>query len=359
MDYGSRKIIHVDLDAFFASVEQKDHPELKGRCVIVGGSPDSRGVVCAASYEARKYGVHSAMASSRAYRLCPEAVFIKPRMHRYKELSNSMREIFRRHTELVEPLSLDEAYLDVTKNHLNIPSATNIARDIKKSIFQELGLTASCGVGPNKLVAKIASDYQKPDGLHVVRPKDVISFMRRLDLAKIPGVGKKTREKLASRGLKLCEDIYSIPIASLLRDFGHFGETIYEYARGIDHRPVRSSRPSKSCGSEITLPEDTLDMNIIYDALESEIATVAKRLSEKKLYGRTVSLKIKYHDFKTITRSKTPGFTLSDGKIISDICQELLSKTLAGQKKIRLVGVTISNFADRKNVSGQLSFDYY
>ncbi len=356
----TRKIIHVDMDAFFASVEQRDNPQLQGKCLIVGGMPDSRGVVCAASYEARKYGVHSAMASAKAYKLCPHATFLKPQMEKYKNVSIQLREIFHDYTDLIEPLSLDEAYLDVTENKKNIQIATHLAREIKAQILAELSLTASCGVAPNKMLAKIASDYDKPDGLYVIKPDQVQWFMEQLDIGKIPGVGKVTLKKLQSVGIHHCKDVYQLSKPQVIKMFGSFGEQIYDFARGIDHRLVKPSRETKSVGSEVTLAEDTLNLDFLKSALQNEIAQVVKRLRQKSLAGKTITLKVKYHDFVRITRSLTLNHPSNDYDSIVNHCHELLKKTLAGQKKIRLIGLAVSNFDDHEiGRCGQLYFDFY
>ncbi|MDH4128999.1 MAG: DNA polymerase IV [Spirochaetota bacterium] len=357
-NYFNRKIIHIDMDAFYASVEQRDNPGLKGKCVIVGGDPNSRGVVCAASYEARKYGIRSAMASSTAFRLCPHAIFIKPNFEKYKMVSTLLINIFTEYTDLIEPLSLDEAYLDVTNNKLNIPSATQIAKEIKNRIFLELNLTASCGVAPNKLIAKIASEHNKPNGLCIVKPSQIPNFLINMDLIKIPGVGKKTQKKLESLGFIKCKDILNQSRANLIHLFGRFGDQLYDFVRGIDPRPVKTSRIRKSIACEVTLKEDLLETNEIKNIISQETNNIVQILNKKELTARTITLKIKYYDFTAITRSITLPYSTTKYNEIRSSCFNLLNKTLVGSKKVRLVGVSVSKLSNKIESSDQLTLNF-
>ncbi len=358
IDPQHRKIIHVDMDAFFASVEQRDNPSLRGQCVVVGGSPNSRGVVCAASYEARQFGVKSAMPSAKAAKLCPQAHFIKPHFEKYTEVSLQIKAIFQDYSDLIEPLSLDEAYIDVTSNKKNIPSATHIAQEIKSRITNELNLTASCGVASNKLLAKIASDYNKPDGLCVVLPHQAKDFMKNLSVSKIPGVGRVTQRKLEEHNILICQDIWETSKAHLSKLLGQFGPILYHYSMGMDSRSVQPTRKRQSLGSEVTLTQDILDLEEINKILHKEIDHLVLRLSEKGLKGKTVTLKIKYHDFISITRSSTLLQATDNPVTIQQECRHLLKKTLAGQKKLRLIGVSISHFDINIKDTLQLSFKF-
>jgi DNA polymerase IV len=332
-----RKIIHVDMDAFYASVEQRDQPELKGRPVIVGGSPEGRGVVAAASYEARKFGVHSAMPCARAKRLCPHAIFVPPHFEKYSAVSRQVFAIFREVTELVEGLSLDEAFLDVTTNNLQEPLAGKVARWIKDRIQQDTQLTASAGVGPCKLVAKLASDFRKPDGLVIVPPEKVEDFLRPMAVDKLWGVGPKTAERLAEIGIRTVEDVRESSAAQLEELLGKYGPYLYELAHGRDDRQVQNDRIAKSHGSETTLDRDTKD--------RAHVETLIDELSEQiaGTLGRTVTIKIRYDDFTTITRSRTVKSPIRDARRIAHVAKQLLDETAAGIRPIRLVGVSIGN----------------
>jgi DNA polymerase-4 len=343
-----RKIIHIDMDAFYASVEQRDRPELKGKPVIVGGDPNSRGVVAACSYEARKFGIHSAMASATAFRLCPQAVFIRPRFDVYRAVSAQIREVFYEYTEFVEPLSLDEAFLDVTRNHKGIGSATLIAREIKKKIYERTGkLTASAGVSFNKFLAKVASDFNKPDGITVITPEVADEFIDRLPIRKFFGVGKVTEEKMHSHGIKTGADLKKFKKEKLLQLFGKSGGYFYNIAHGIDDRPVEPHRIRKSIGKETTLSEDIDDIDQMVEILENISVRLMESLNKREASGRTITLKIKYFDFKSITRSVTIDEPADDTSVIMKHVKTLLSKTEAGKKKVRLLGVSISNFDDQ------------
>jgi DNA polymerase-4 len=342
-----RKIIHIDMDAFYASVEQRDNPELRGKPIAVGGSPEGRGgVVATASYEARKFGVRSAMPSKKAVQLCPEVIFVRPRFTEYKEASQKIREIFRRYTDLIEPLSLDEAYLDVTQDKQNIGSAIDIAKLIKQAIKDELQLTASAGVSINKFVAKIASDMNKPDGLTFIGPSSIASFMEKLAVEKFFGVGKVTAEKMKKMGLFTGADLKQLPEDEMVKHFGKAGRFYYQIARGIDDREVQPNRETKSIGAEDTFPYDLTEIEEMNGELDKLSQTVTNRLQQYQLKGRTITLKIKYSDFKQITRNYSATEPVGDFGIISQTAKNLLLATQPEGKKIRLLGVTLSNFGE-------------
>jgi DNA polymerase IV len=340
-----RKIIHVDMDAFYASVEQRDDPSLRGRPVVVAWR-GARSVVCAASYEARRYGVRSAMPAVRAERLCPEAVFVPPDFTRYRTVSRQVREIFRRHTELVEPLSLDEAYLDVTAPLSELPSATAIAESIRAAIRAELQLTASAGVASNKFLAKIASDWRKPDGLFVIRPRDVEVFLEPLPVGRLPGVGKVMEDRLAQMGIATVGQLRLREPAELERRFGRYGRRLHELARGIDERGVEPDRPVQSVSAE-----DTFERDLLLDELAPHIARMAQKAwAASRKYeriGRTVVLKLKTADFRILTRSHTPPLPPASQDEFIRIAVGLLDRVgAAAQTRYRLVGVGLGNFAD-------------
>jgi DNA polymerase-4 len=340
-----RKIIHIDMDAFYASVEQRDNPALRGQPVIVAWQA-KRSVVCAASYEARAFGVRSAMPAVRAERLCPQAVFVAPDFTRYRAVSRSVHEIFERHTDLIEPLSLDEAYLDVTENKTGLPTATLVARTIREQIRQQLNLTASAGVAPNKFLAKLASDRRKPDGLFVIQPEGIDSFLLPLPLSRLPGVGKVTEEKLASLGLKTVADLRKMERATLEEHFGRYGVRLYEVARGIDENPVVSDRPTQSISVEDTFEED-----VLLTETELMIRRLAEKLwlaSQKEgRVARTVVLKLKTSEFKILTRSHTGSAPPSSSDELIEIVLRLRERvTLGPQQRYRLVGVGLSNFRE-------------
>jgi DNA polymerase-4 len=341
-----RKIIHIDMDAFYASVEQRDNPSLKGKPVIVGGDPDRRGVVAACSYEARKSGVHSAMSSARAYRLCPEAIFLPPRFNVYQTVSDQILGIFLEYTDLVEPLSLDEAFLDVTVNRKGIEIATQIAREIKERILNTTSLTASAGVSYNKFLAKAASDFNKPDGLTVITPEKAMNFIASLPIRKFYGVGKVTEQKMISHGIKTGADLMAVSRDDLTRWFGKAGEFFSNIARGYDPRPVVADRGRKSIGKEITLGEDTDDMDFMTDVISQLARSVSRIMKHENLTAYTVTLKLKYHDFQSITRCITLKDYTCDAETITHQALILLRDTEAGTKKVRLLGVSLSNFPD-------------
>lgn len=345
------------MDAFFASIEQRDNPELRGKPVAVGGDSD-RGVVAAASYEARKFGVRSALSSRVAAKKCPELIFVRPRFEAYKAVSKQIQEIFYMYTDLVEPLSLDEAFLDVTYSKLGPPSATLIAKEIKARIKEETGLIASAGVSYNKFLAKIASDMDKPDGLYIIHPKDAIEFIEKLEVKKFFGVGKVTAKKLNEIGVWFGKELKLIDKMELGRLFGKAGSYYYDIARGIDNRPVTPSRQRKSVGAENTFSSDLY----LTDQLLQEIKNIAKtlwgRIERSGKLGRTLTLKIKFADFEQITRSKTfPIFITTQAEIFSE-AKSLLRKVEPLQKGVRLLGLTVSNFEEIEKGPVQLVLDF-
>jgi DNA polymerase-4 len=347
-----RKIIHIDMDAFYASVEQRDDPSLRGKPVVVAWR-GNRSVVCAASYEARIFGVRSAMPAMRAERLCPEAVFIPPDFVRYRAASRSAREIFKRHTDLIEPLSLDEAYLDVTANKTDLPTATRVARIIREQIREELQLTASAGVAPNKFLAKIASDWRKPNGLFVIQPGDVDTFLSPLAVGRIPGVGKVTEKRLAELGVKMVGDLRTLELTMLESHFGRYGVRLYELGRGIDHNPVVPDRPTKSISAEDTFPQD-----VPLGETEPMIRRLAERVwaasTKESRIARTVVLKLKTKEFDILTRSLTPVRPPSSCEELTSIALSLLERVgLGSQQKFRLVGVGLHNFREPEESAAQ------
>jgi DNA polymerase-4 len=340
-----RKIIHVDMDAFYASVEQRDDPQLRGKPVVVAWR-GTRSVVCAASYEARRFGVRSAMPTVRAERLCPEAVFVPPDFPRYRAVSRLVHEIFARHTDLIEPLSLDEAYLDVTENKTGLPTATRVAQTIREQIRGELNLIASAGVAPNKFLAKIASDWRKPNGLFVIQPKDVDSFLPSLPVGRIPGVGKVTEARLEKLSIRTVGDLSGFALADLEGSFGRYGLRLYELARGIDENPVVPDRPTQSVSAEDTFPEDVpLSETEPLIRMLAEKAWTASRKQPR--VARTVVLKLKTSQFKILTRSHTPPLPPASCEELTEIALSLRGKVdLGPQQLYRLVGVGLSNFYD-------------
>lgn len=356
-----RKIIHIDMDAFYASVEQRDNPEYQGKALVVGGSPEGRGgVVATASYEARKFGIRSAMPSKRALQLCPHALFVRPRFEAYKEVSRQIREIFQRYTDLIEPLSLDEAYLDVTEDKLGIGSAIEIARQIKQAIKDELNLTASAGISINKFVAKIASDMNKPDGLKFIGPSAIEGFMEALPVEKFHGVGKVTANKMKSMGLHFGADLKKLTAEEMSRHFGKPGRFYYKIVRGIDDRQVQPHRETKSLGAEDTFPYDLSTQEEMNAELDKIALTVHNRLKRYELQGRTITLKIKYSDFRQITRNQSFTHPVDAVAIIADTAKSLLAATGLDDVRIRLLGISLSNFgelpakAGKADESGQL-----
>jgi len=338
-----RKIIHIDMDAFFASVEQRDFPELRGLPVIVGGRPESRGVVAACSYEARKFGIHSAMPCSQAAKLCKDAIFVAPRFEAYKEASAGIHLVFKRFTEMIEPLSLDEAYLDVTECAEKVGSATQVARLIKQQIKQEVNLTASAGVSFNKFLAKIASDMDKPDGIYVIRPENAETFIEQLNIRKFFGVGKVTEKKMHSLGIYTGADLKRLSEVELQTEFGQTGAYYHRVARGIDERPVRPHRVRKSIGKETTFEGNVVDKAAIWQTLLGITERLEVILESKQLLAKTVTLKVKYSDFQLNTRSKTTALGCVSGQEISAVLPELLRKTDVGKRPIRLIGISLAN----------------
>ena len=340
------------MDAFYASVEQRDDPQLHGKPVVVAWK-GNRSVVCAASYEARKFGVHSAMPTARAERLCPQAIFVAPDFTRYRAVSKSVREIFSRHTDLIEPLSLDEAYLDVTENKTELPTATLVARTIREQIRQELNLTASAGVAQNKFLAKLASDWRKPDGLFVIQPEEVDAFLLPLPVGRIPGVGKVTEEKLAKLGIKTVTELRERELGRLEDAFGRYGVRLCELARGIDENPVVPDRPTKSISVE-----DTFEQDILLTETEAMIRNLAEKLwsatrNESRL-ARTVVLKLKTSEFKILTRSHTPDSPPCSCEELTAIVLKLREKVdLGPNERYRLVGVGLNNFREAEQTTAQ------
>ena len=347
-----RKIIHIDMDAFYASVEQRDNPHLRGKPVIVAWR-GSRSVVCAASYEARQFGVRSAMPALRAEHLCPNAVFLPPDFPRYRAVSRQVREILMRHTDLIEPLSLDEAYLDVSENKTGLPTATHVARTIREQIRSELKLTASAGVAPNKFLAKIASDWRKPDGLFVIQPEAVDSFLLPLPVGRLPGVGKVMEEKLKSFDVQTVGDLRGLELAALEGRFGRYGVRLYELARGIDNGEVIPNRPTQSISSE-----DTFERDLLLSEMEPMIRRLAEHTwaasRKESRNARTVVLKLKTSDFKILTRSHTPHSPPSSCDELTTIALSLRGRVgLNPEQRFRLVGVGLSNFREPEGASRQ------
>jgi DNA polymerase IV len=346
------------MDAFYASVEQRDNPRLRGKPIAVGGQPQSRGVVAAASYEARAFGVHSAMPMSKAVRLCPTLVIVRPDFARYTAASNAVFSIFREVTPLVEPLSLDEAYLDVTENAWGETLGTAVARRVKERITADTGLTASAGVAPNKFLAKIASGWKKPDGLTVISPERVEPFLQRLPVDALWGVGPVTANKLRAKGIERLVDVRTADAQLLRETVGSLADWLRQLANGVDDRPVVPNREAKSSGSENTYPEDLTDLDVI----RAEIAEMAGHaigwLSRKQLLARTVTIKVRYHDFTTITRSHSAPPTRDDAELTARAVR-LLDKTQAGRTPIRLLGVSVHNFCGEEDLvdPDRLPFD--
>jgi DNA polymerase IV len=339
----TRRILHIDMDAFYASVEQRDNAALRGRPLVVGGQPDRRGVVAAASYEARAFGVHSAMSMAKAVRLCPSLVIVPPDFSRYKAASQAVFSIFREVTPLVEPLSLDEAYLDVTENAWGEAFGTAVAKRVKERIKADTGLTASAGVAPNKFLAKIASGWKKPDGLTVISPDRVEPFLQRLPVDALWGVGPVTAKKLRAKGIERLVDVRAADVELLRGAVGSLADWLRQLASGIDDRPVVPNREAKSSGSENTYPDDLTDI----ESIRREVAEMASHaigwLARKQLLARTVTLKVRYNDFTTITRSHT-ALPTRDEADLSSRAVRLLDKTDAGRRPVRLLGVSVHNF---------------
>ncbi|MBK5937280.1 MAG: DNA polymerase IV [Halorhodospira halophila] len=344
----ARKIIHIDMDAFYASVEQRDNPSLRGRPVVVGGSPDGRGVVAAASYEARTFGIRSAQPAARARRLCPDAIFLRPRFDHYRAISRQIHGIFADFATTIEPLSLDEAYLDVTGSQRFHGSATHMAQAIRRRIREETGLTASAGVSYNKLLAKLASDEGKPDGLYVVPPEQGPAYVTAQPIRRLHGVGPATAARLERLGITRVGDLLDWELADLHVFLGNRAGTLHDAARGIDHRPVRRRRPRKSIGAERTFGDDTRDPEEIRERLAPLIAKVATRLESQGVVARTVTLKLRYADFESITRRVSPHGPVAGAADIEALIPALLAETEAGSRAVRLLGVSLSGLQPRQ-----------
>jgi len=360
-----RKIIHVDMDAFYASVEELDNPDLKGKPLAVGGS-EKRGVVSAANYEARKFGVRSAMSGFQAKKNCPQLTFVKPRFERYKEISKQIRAIFFEYTDLVEPLSLDEAYLDVTVNKKGNPSATMLATEIRQRILEKTGLNASAGISINKFIAKVASDINKPNGQKTVNPEEVIPFLEELDIRKFYGVGKVTAEKMYKLGIFTGSDLKSKTIEFLAEHFGKSGPYYYHVVRGIHNSEVKPHRIPKSVGAERTFNENLSSEVFMLERLEHIAQELERRLTKSKVAGKTITLKIKYSDFTLNTRSKTMPYFIADKDLILETAKDLLYQEEL-QNSVRLLGISLSNLntedkktkkVDDKSILVQLKFDF-
>lgn len=353
-----RRIIHVDMDAFYASVEIRDDPRLRGLPVVVGGPPNSRAVVAAASYESRKYGIRSAMPCAQAQRLCPEAVFVSPNFDKYRAVSRQIHEIFRRFTDLIEPLALDEAYLDVTENKPGIPSATWIAREIKARIRAETELTASAGVAPNKFLAKVASEERKPDGLFVIRPEDVAPFVQHLPLEKVPGVGPVTLKRLHELNVRTCGELQRVPADVLSQVFGKRGDFFHRIARGEDDRPVNPHRERKSISVEDTFARDQDDLAWLGGKLAELVHSLARRAEAAGVAGRTVTLKLRKADFSIHTRSITVPQPVRTAPEILPLAEQLWRDSGLAGARLRLMGVGLSHLAapDAPAAGRQLGF---
>ena len=355
-DTPGRKIIHIDMDAFFASVEQRDNPQLRGVPVAVGGS-SQRGVVAAASYEARRFGVHSAMPSVTAARRCPGLVFVAPRFEVYRAVSQQIRQIFARHSDLIEPLSLDEAYLDVTLDKQQIGSAVRVAQLIRSAIRSETGLTASAGVSYNKFLAKIASDQNKPDGICIIRPHEGEAFVATLPVRRFYGVGPKTAERMGRLRIHTGCDLRGKDMDFMREHFGKSADYLYHASRGIDHRSVRPNRVRKSVGCERTYGEDLLLDQALYDALERIIDTAWQRIENNQVSGRTVTLKLKYADFRQITRSRSRDQHITRKSQFAALARDLLAHVLPVQQGVRLLGLTLSGLAEADSSPGDRAVD--
>ncbi len=353
-----RKIIHVDMDAFFASVEQRDQPAFRGKPLIVGGQPTGRGVVAACSYEARKFGIHSAMPCSRAYRLCPTAIFVPPRFDAYRQVSNQIREIFWKYASQVEPLSLDEAYLDVSYTQDFDGSATRIAEAIKREILEITQLTASAGVSYNKFLAKIASDMDKPNGLTVIQPDQGLNFVANLPIGKFHGIGPATEAKMQKIGIQTGADLRQKTLAQLVERFGKSGQYYYNIARAIDDRPVRSTRIRKSVGKETTFTEDVLSLDFLIEKLNVLAEQVLANLVEYQLQAKTITIKVKYANFQQVTRAQSIEKKV-DIISLKQWIPMLLNRTEAGKKPVRLIGISLSGLEKEhagKPILAQLDF---
>ncbi len=351
-----RYILHIDMDAFYASIEQRDHPELRGRAVIVGGPPDKRGVVASCSYEARQFGIHSAMPSRTAFRLCPQAVFLPARFEVYRAVSARIMQLFRTYTDLVEPLSLDEAYLDVTSAVGNLDEVAQLARAIKQQIWEQTGVTASAGVSYNKFLAKLASDAHKPDGLTVISQEDAPAFLDALPIEKFFGVGKVTAGKLKEVGIETGADLKHLGEARLRALLGKQGGQLYRFVCGQDDRPVEPTRERKSVGKEVTFERDLVDRDRMEAVLEQLARQMEDRLVELDLYGRTLTLKLRWSDFQLLTRSVSHPNGFEDAQAMVPVLRMLLAQLDDGHRAVRLLGVSVSHLLSREDMqrSGQI-----
>ncbi|MCD4795944.1 MAG: DNA polymerase IV [Candidatus Cloacimonetes bacterium] len=355
-----RKIIHVDMDAFFAAVEIRDNPQYKGKPLIVGGKPNSRGVVSTCSYEARKYGIHSAMPSYQAYKLCPHGIFVKPDFDAIKEASQIVRKIFFEYTDLVEPVSIDEAYLDVTENKKNITIATEIANKIKMKIFEETRLTASAGVSYNKFLAKIASEMDKPDGLVVIPPTKAQEILEKLPIGDFYGIGNVSEKKMIYLGIRSGKDLKERSLTELIKHFGKAGTFYYNIVRGKDNRPIITHRIRKSLGCERTFAKDISDVKEMLDVLEKISQKISSKMKENKFKAKTLTVKIKYANFDLVSRSKTLAEAFDKKDILFHLGRKLLLETLGPECKIRLLGLSVSNLVrEGDKINDQQMLDFF
>jgi DNA polymerase-4 len=343
-----RKIIHIDMDAFYAAVEQRDEPAYRGKPIAVGGTPAQRGAVATASYEARQYGIHSAMPSRTAAQKCPHLIFVKPCFAVYRAISQQIRDIFHRYTDWVEPLALDEAYLDVTENHYGLPSATQIAQEIRQLIYQETGLTASAGVSINKFLAKIASGLNKPNGFCLIAPQAAEAFVEQLPIEKFYGVGQVTAAKMHRLGIYNGADLKRWPVADLMREFGKVGQYYYNLAHVQDDRPVQPNRVRKSLGVENSFEPELVDRALMVTELEAIAQSLYQQAEKQQFYGRTLTLKVKFVDYQQVTRSRTLMEPIHCLEQVSDLAEELLALTEAGDQSVRLLGLALSNLSQPK-----------
>ncbi|MFO7896135.1 MAG: DNA polymerase IV [Candidatus Cloacimonadales bacterium] len=355
-----KKIIHVDMDAFFAAVEERDHPEYRGKPVIVGGRPDSRGVVSTCNYLARKYGVHSAMPSAMAVKLCPHAIFVSSNFAAYNQVAEIVRDIFYEYTDLVQPVSIDEAYLDVTVNKQDIASATQIAAEIRQKIYQRTQLTASAGVSYNKFLAKTASDLDKPDGLVVIRPGQAAKILDKLPIGKFHGVGKVTEKKMKRLGINCGADLKQYSLAELLKHFGKVGSYYFNIVRGIDDREVTTSSTRKSLGKETTFAQDISEIEEMCDVLDKIAARLHPKLIQKKIKAKTITVKIKFANFEIASRSKTYTEEFDEAEQMAKYAKELLQNTIINNCAVRLLGISLSNLISTEDTKDkQLFFEFY
>jgi len=354
-----RKIIHIDMDAFFAAVEQRDFPELKGHPVVVGGQPDSRGVVATCSYEARKYGIRSAMPTSHAYQLCKHAKFVHPRFAAYKQASEEIHSVFHEYTSIIEPLSLDEAYLDVTDVDLCNGSATLMAREIREKIFKKTQLTASAGISYNKFLAKLGSDENKPNGQFLIKPGDAIEYLKDLPIGRFYGVGRVTETKMKALEIYTGGDLKNKSMLELQQLFGNSAEYYYDISRGIDHRPVSTQRERKSLGAETTFQKDLKDVEQMLEQLRLLAEETLESLKQREIMAYTITIKVKYADFTQVTRSYTSESVISEASRVMNIIPALLAKTDVEFRSVRLLGISFSNLISRDNYSEKGQMDLF